>query len=129
MVSVNYLQVWRFWDTEHMGETPVACSIVHFQCLLWQSAIGLYRVDCSRDRSLLRTSGLTRWLPRASTSESISSGPAARRQVSISKWQRQSLFWLRCNKDPTDRSQVSTLFCGVCQQYESKIVGMSLLLG
>lgn len=67
---------------------------------------------------------------------STSSAPAAkktRRQVTIStfeKWQKQfdkdhkSLSWLRCKKDPGDRSLVLELFCNVCRQYESKINGM-----
>ena len=35
-----------------------------------------------------------------------------------------SLSWIQCTKDPSDRAIVSTLFCGVCQQYESKIASM-----
>lgn len=71
-----------------------------------------------------------------SSQSSSSSGPAAkksRRQVSLStfeKWQKQfdkdyqSLSWLQCTKDPIDRTIVSTLFCRVCRQYESKIESM-----
>ena len=46
------------------------------------------------------------------------------------KWQReydreyQSLLWLRCNKDGTNRSVVETLWCDVCRRFEDRIRGM-----
>lgn len=57
----------------------------------------------------------------------------AKRQVSVSpfeKWQRefdhehQSVLWLRCEKDVTNRSLVATLCCGVCRRFEDRISGM-----
>ena len=72
----------------------------------------------------------------SSSSDSCLSAPRAKkskRQVSIVTFERwksqfdrehQSLLWLCCEKDPSDRTIVSTLFCQVCRQYESKIEGM-----
>ena len=65
-------------------------------------------------------------------SSSSSTSKKSKRQVSIAtfeKWQRQydsdyqSVLWLRCTKDDTDRSLVST-WCDVCRQYKAKITGM-----
>ena len=62
----------------------------------------------------------------SSSSDSCLSAPRAKknkRQVSIVTFKRwksqfdyehQSLLWLCCEKDPSDRTIVSTLFCQVC---------------
>ena len=74
---------------------------------------------------------------RASTSsgssyESSQSEKKDRRQVTVrtfEKWQGQynpaheSLTWLRCDKDPNDRSLVSVLWCEPCRKYEARIKG------
>ena len=45
------------------------------------------------------------------------------------KWQRsyekdhQSMVWLRAHMDAQDKSLVSTLWCAVCQKYESQLTG------
>ena len=66
------------------------------------------------------------------SSDSCSSAPK-RRKVTVTafeKWQKQfdkehqTLSWLRCCKDQSNRSLVSTLFCDVCRLYEDKIEGM-----
>ena len=55
-----------------------------------------------------------------------------RRQITVrtfEKWQGQyntpheSLTWLRCDKDPNDRSLVSVLWCEPCRKYEARIRG------
>ena len=54
---------------------------------------------------------------------------AKREKVSITtfeRWQKQfdrnyHRLWLRCEKDPSNRSLVLTLFCEVCRIYEDKI--------
>ena len=57
----------------------------------------------------------------------------SKRQVSketFHKWQRtyerehQSLTWLRAEMDDQDKSLVSTLWCAVCGQYETRICGL-----
>ena len=69
----------------------------------------------------------------SSSSSSGSTIKKSKRQVSVAtfeKWQRQfdgdyqTLLWLRCTKDGTHKSLVSTLWCDVCRQYEAKITGM-----
>ena len=54
----------------------------------------------------------------------------ARRQVkraTFEKWQRdfekdyQSMSWLRCEVEKSDKDLVSKLFCLVCQKYEANI--------
>ena len=45
------------------------------------------------------------------------------------RWQGQyntehkSLSWLRCERDPRDKTLVSVLWCEVCQKYEARIRG------
>ena len=69
--------------------------------------------------------------PRAA--ETSSQKKKAKRQVSrntFDKWKRvyekeyQAVTWLRCSMDSTDNSVVSTLWCAVCKQYESRIEGL-----
>ena len=57
----------------------------------------------------------------------------SKRQVSketFHKWQRtyerehQSLTWLRAEMDDQEKSLVSTLWCAVCGQYETRICGL-----
>ena len=65
-----------------------------------------------------------------STSGGRSSSKKERRQVTratFEKWQRefekehQSMSWLRCEVEKTDKNIVSKLFCLVCQKYEDRI--------
>ena len=65
--------------------------------------------------------------------ETSSQKKKAKRQVSrntFDKWKRvyekeyQAVTWLRCSMDSTDNSVVSTLWCAVCKQYESRIEGL-----
>ena len=65
-----------------------------------------------------------------STSGGRSSSKKARRQVTratFEKWQRefekehQSMSWLRCEVEKTDKNIVSKLFCLVCQKYKDRI--------
>ncbi len=69
----------------------------------------------------------------SSSDSSVPKAKRSKRQVSIAtfeRWKSQfdrehhSLLWLSCKKDPSDRSIVSTLYCEVCQKYESKIEGL-----
>lgn len=68
-----------------------------------------------------------------SSSSSSSSSKKARRQISLNtfkKWQvqyenlYQSLSWLRCDIDKSDKSLVDSLWCGVCRQHEDRLRGM-----
>ena len=65
-----------------------------------------------------------------STSGGSSSSKKARRQVTratFEKWQcefkkeYQSMSWLHCEVEKTDKNIVSKLFCLVCQKYEDRI--------
>ena len=65
---------------------------------------------------------------RSVSSDTCSSAPK-RRKVTVTtfeKWQKQfdkehqTLSWLCCCKDQSNRSLVSTLFCDVCRPYEDK---------
>ena len=56
-----------------------------------------------------------------------------KRQAKVSmfeKWKRElnmehkTSLWLRCNKDTTDKTLVSTLWCEVCRRYEDRLKGM-----
>lgn len=46
------------------------------------------------------------------------------------KWKRELNMehktspWLWCDKDETDKSLVSTLWCEICQRYENRLKGM-----
>ena len=69
--------------------------------------------------------------PRAA--ETSSKKKEVKRQVSkttFDKWKRvyeqdyQAVTWLRCSMDSTNKSVVSTLWCSVCKQYESRIEGL-----
>ena len=70
-----------------------------------------------------------------SSSDSSSSTVSKRNKCQVNvatfeKWQRQddsnyqSVLWLQCTKDDNDKSVVSTLWCDVCQRYETRITGM-----
>ena len=70
---------------------------------------------------------------RVRYSSSSDSASSKRRQVQVStfeKWLKEldkehsTLHWLQCDRDRADRSLLSTLWCKVCREYESKIVGM-----
>ena len=61
-----------------------------------------------------------------------SSEKKSKRQLSVNtfeKWQGQydkdygTLSWLRCVKDPSNRTLVSELWCEVCRKYEARIFG------
>ena len=71
----------------------------------------------------------------SSGSGSTSSGASkkAKRQVTVAtfeKWKReynrehQSLSWLRCDKDKSDKSLVATLWCELFRQHEDRIRSM-----
>ncbi len=79
-----------------------------------------------------------RWCSSASSSSSNaeSSGicsPVAKKRkrqakvATFDKWKREfnpkyrTLEWLQCDKDLSDRSLVSTLWCGVCRRYQDKL--------
>ena len=64
---------------------------------------------------------------------SNSSSKNQKHQVTVAtfeKWLRendreyQTLHWLRCEKDPDDRSLVSTLWYVVCRKYEKRIISL-----
>ena len=59
-----------------------------------------------------------------------SSSKKAKRQVSkttFDKWKRvyewdyRAMSWLRCSMNSTDKTLMSTLWCAVCKQYESRL--------
>ena len=67
---------------------------------------------------------------RSSSSLSESEKKLDKRQVTVNtfgKWQGQyntsyeTLTWLRCDKDTSDRGVVSSLYCDICRKYESRI--------
>jgi len=72
----------------------------------------------------------------SSLSDSSLSAPAAKKskrqvtEATFDRWksqydkEHQSLLWLSCEKDPSDRRLISKLFCEICKRYESKIEGM-----
>ena len=72
----------------------------------------------------------------SASGSSTSSGPQAKkakRQVSVAtfeKWQRnydkehQTLTWLKCEVDKSDRSLVALLWCLACREYESRICSL-----
>lgn len=66
----------------------------------------------------------------SSGSESSGASKKAKRQVTVAtfqKWKReynrehQSLLWLRCDIDKSDKSLVATLWCELCRQHEDRI--------
>ena len=68
-----------------------------------------------------------------STSSSLLPTKKPRRQAKVStfeKWKRElnmehkTSLWLRCDKDDTDKTLVSTLWCEVCRRYEDRLRGM-----
>ncbi len=74
-----------------------------------------------------------RFSTSSSSDSSVPKAKRSKRQVSFAtfeRWKSQfdrehhSLLWLSCKKDPSDRSIVSTLYCEVCQKYESKFEGL-----
>ena len=50
-------------------------------------------------------------------------------QCTVERWQGQynthheNLTWLRCDKDPSNKSLVSVLWCEPCRKYEAQIKG------
>jgi len=68
-----------------------------------------------------------------SSGSSTASAKKNKRQISVStfeKWQQkydsehQSLSWLKCEVDKTDKNLVALLYCSACREYQSKICSM-----
>ena len=68
----------------------------------------------------------------SSNYESSQSEKKGRRQITVrtfEKWQGQyipaheSLTWLQCDKDPSDKTLISELWCEPCRKYEARMKG------
>ena len=66
-----------------------------------------------------------------SSGSSTAGAKKNKRQVSLStfkKWQQkydsQSLSWLKCEVDKTDKTLVAHLYCSACREYQSKLRSM-----
>ena len=76
-------------------------------------------------------------LKRSGSSCSESEKKADKRQVTVNTFQTwqghhnasfETLSWLRCDKDTTDKTLVALLHCDVCRKYETRIKGQITFL-